>query len=139
MRTVVDLLQARVKENIEGNLAGKISGTLDGTGNLANSVVNDVSIDGNTIIGRVFGDGSVDYFDIQERGGQTPAHEIVVRDAKALRFLLLNGSGEAAETVFAMRVQHPGSKIMPKYFLRNSLKESLAVIRSLFSLDESHL
>lgn len=130
MRSVVDLLYSKVTEKVSGGVIRV------GSGRLAASIQKRIEIGESTVIGTIFSDGSVPYFGIQERGGQTRPHDIVVRNARALRFLIGNGGQEVA---FAVRVKHPGSKIPPHWFMRDSLRESVDVIRSLFQIDESKL
>jgi phage gpG-like protein len=58
------------------------------------------------------------YAAIHEYGGQTRAHVIEAKNAKALAFQM------GGATIFRKRVQHPGSKMPERSFLRSSLAES---------------
>lgn len=136
MRTVVDLLWNRVREKLDGQVLSKQSGKL------YDSVQREVISGQNQVIGRVFSDGSVPYFGIQERGGQTRPHDIVPRNAQVLRFAVQTGRGHGftmSDEVFATIVHHPGSKIPAHWFMRGTLEESVAIIKELFSLNEISL
>jgi phage gpG-like protein len=63
------------------------------------------------------GSAGVPYADLQEYGGKTAAHEIVPDKAHALAFV---AGGQAR---FARRVNHPGSQIPERSYLRASLEE----------------
>jgi phage gpG-like protein len=65
----------------------------------------------------IFSDGDVPYAAIQEYGGKTAAHEILPDKARVLAFAL-NG-----RQVFARRIQHPGSQIPERSYLRSALDE----------------
>jgi phage gpG-like protein len=65
----------------------------------------------------IFSDGDVPYAAIQEFGGKTAAHEIVPDKARGLAFVM-NG-----KQVFARRVEHPGSQIPARSYLRSALEE----------------
>ena len=65
----------------------------------------------------IFSDGDVPYAAIQEYGGKTAAHEILPDKARVLAFVL-NG-----KQVFARRIQHPGSQIPERSYLRSALEE----------------
>ena len=64
-----------------------------------------------------FNRGTVPYGAIHEFGGTTRAHVIEAINAATLRFQV------GGKTVFAKKVNHPGSKIPERSFLRSSLKE----------------
>ena len=69
-----------------------------------------------TLYGRVFSSG-VPYAAIHEYGGQTKPHVIFPKNMKALRFML------GGVVVFAAKVNHPGSKIPERSYLRSTLKD----------------
>ncbi len=58
------------------------------------------------------------YAAIHEYGGQTRAHVIEAKNAKALAFQV------GGQTIIRRRVQHPGSKMPERSFLRSSLRDS---------------
>jgi phage gpG-like protein len=68
---------------------------------------------------------TVEYAAIHEFGGKTPPRTILPRRAKALRF------GAGGQTIFARRVNHPGSRIPEKPYMRPSLEESREKIERL--------
>lgn len=60
---------------------------------------------------------------MNEYGGRTRPHVIVPRTAKALKFLASDG-----EDVFARRVNHPGSQMPERSFMRSGLNDMTAKI-----------
>ena len=66
----------------------------------------------------------VAYAAIQEFGGKTSAHEITPTKAQALAFVV------GGDMRFARRVQHPGSNMPERSFLRSSLAELAGEIES---------
>ena len=87
------------------------------SGDLRASIVSEVGVDGDGVIGSVGSAGDVKYAAIQEYGGKTAAHEILPSKADALAFLV----GGAIR--FARRIEHPGSVIPERSYLRSSLAE----------------
>lgn len=87
------------------------------TGNLRASIYNEVTQDTTSVTGRVAQAGDVKYGAIHEFGGQTPPHEIVPVKAQALAFMW-NG-----KQMFLKHVNHPGSKIPERSYLRSSLSD----------------
>jgi phage gpG-like protein len=67
---------------------------------------------------------NVEYAHIHEYGGQTRAHVIEARNAKCLHFFM------DGKEMFLRRVNHPGSKMPERSFLRSSLRERGAAIRA---------
>ena len=76
-----------------------------------------VSADGDGVLASVGSNGDVKYAAIQEYGGKTRAHEILPVKAQALAFV----AGGAQR--FARKVEHPGSLIPERSYLRSSLDE----------------
>ena len=66
---------------------------------------------------KIFSDGDIPYAAIQEYGGKTAAHEILPDKAQTLAFVM-NG-----KQVFARKIQHPGSQIPERSYLRSALEE----------------
>lgn len=66
---------------------------------------------------------NVEYAAIHEFGGTTKAHVIEAVNAKVLAFKV------GGETVFAKSVQHPGSKIPQRSYLRSALAEQAPSIK----------
>lgn len=81
---------------------GSTSPVLKDRGTLRRSISFNAFPDGSVIIG-----SNLVYSRIHQEGGQTGAHEIKARNAKALRFL----------GIYRKRVQHPGSKIPARPYL----------------------
>lgn len=87
------------------------------SGNLQRSIQNDVTQSPHSVIGRVFSSGDVKYAAIHEFGGRTPPHVILPKNGDALKFMM-NG-----KTVFAKKVNHPGSVMPERSFMRSSLRD----------------
>lgn len=98
-----------VRDKLQGQVLNHRSGAL------GRSIQMSVNRAGSATIGKVFSAGDVKYAAIHEFGGQTPPHEILPNKAKALAFIM------GGKQVFAKRVQHPGSKMPERSFLRSSL------------------
>jgi phage gpG-like protein len=120
-----DRLAAALLDKIVGE---KLSGGVlqSGTGALAASITSNVAIDSDTIIATIASSG-VKYARIQEYGGKTAAHEIVPVKGQALAFVV----GGAQR--FARSVNHPGSQIPERSYLRSSLSEMSDLILAEFS------
>ena len=97
----------------------KLSGAVlnVGSGALRNSIVASISADAGGVVASVGSEGDVKYAAIQEYGGKTSAHEILPVKAQALAFV----AGGAQR--FARRVEHPGSLIPERSYLRSSLDD----------------
>lgn len=121
MRDVIDIMHQRVQQKLSGEVLQI------GSGRLYDSIQKEVTVENGQVIGRVFSDGSVSYAAIQEEGGTTSPHDIVVQNAEALRFLI--GVSER----FAVRVHHPGSKIPAHWYMRDTLAENVDLVKSIFS------
>jgi phage gpG-like protein len=87
------------------------------SGALRDSIGTEVFSDGEDVSASVGSYGDVKYAAIQEYGGKTGAHEILPDKAKALAFLV------AGAMRFARKVEHPGSVIPERSYLRSSLDE----------------
>ena len=87
------------------------------SGALQASIAADVSADGEGVRATVGANGDVPYAAIQEYGGKTAAHEILPVKAQALAFMV----GGALR--FARKVEHPGSVIPERSYLRSTLDE----------------
>ena len=84
---------------------------------LARSITNKVTYDADSVMARVFSSGDVKYAAIHEFGGTTSPHVIEPKKASALAFVV------GGKQVFARRVNHPGSKMPMRSFLRSSLHD----------------
>ncbi len=99
----------------DDKLSGAVLNTR--TGALKNSIAASISADADGVVASVGSEGDVKYAAIQEYGGKTSAHEILPVKAQALAFVV----GGARH--FARRVEHPGSLIPERSYLRSSLDE----------------
>ncbi len=113
------LAQALVDKIRNEKLAGEVLQSRSGA--LAASIAAEISSDPEQIVATISSQG-VEYAAIQEYGGETSAHEILPSKAAALAFVV-NGALR-----FARRVEHPGSVIPARSFLRSSLDEMQDVI-----------
>jgi phage gpG-like protein len=97
----------------------KLSGAVlnSRTGALRDSIVTNVTADADGILASVGSEGDVKYAAIQEYGGKTSAHEILPAKADVLAFVI----GDAQH--FARRVEHPGSLIPERSYLRSALAD----------------
>ncbi len=97
----------------------KLSGAVLNTrsGALRDSIAASVSTDADGVLASVGSEGDVKYAAIQEYGGKTSAHEILPVKAEALAFVI------GGAQVFARRVEHPGSLIPERSYLRSSLDD----------------
>jgi phage gpG-like protein len=97
----------------------KLSGAVlnVGSGALRDSIAASISADADGVVASVGSAGDVKYAAIQEYGGKTSAHEILPVKAQALAFV---ASGAPC---FARRVEHPGSLIPERSYLRSSLDD----------------
>jgi phage gpG-like protein len=87
------------------------------SGALSDSITANVTAEGDDILASVGSEGDVKYAAIQEYGGKTSAHEILPAKGDVLAFI--SGDGQH----FARRVEHPGSVIPERSYLRSSLDD----------------
>jgi len=106
--TLFDLVQ---NDKLSGGVLNLRSGAL------RDSIAANVSADADGVVASVDSVGDLKYAAIQEFGGKTSAHEILPVKAQALAFV----SGGAQR--FARRVEHPGSLIPERSYLRSSLDD----------------
>lgn len=76
-----------------------------------------VEVSGPTVTGKVGQSGDIKYGAIHEFGGTTPAHVIEAKRANVLAFVM------GGKTVFAKRVNHPGSKMPQRSYMRTGLAD----------------
>lgn len=94
-------------QKLNGQVLNRISGRL------ARSISNKITATAQEIIARVFSSGDVKYAAIHEFGGRTSPHVIEPKKAHALAF-----GGQ-----FYAKVNHPGSKMPERSYLRSSLRD----------------
>jgi phage gpG-like protein len=87
------------------------------SGALSDSIAVSVNADSDGVLASVGSEGDVKYAAIQEYGGKTSAHEILPAKADVLAFVI----GDAQH--FARRVEHPGSLIPERSYLRSALAD----------------
>ena len=88
-----------------------------GSGRLGHSIQQKVDSSPTSVTGTVYSAGDVKYAAIHEFGGKTAAHEIVAKNGQALAFMM------GGKQVFFKKVNHPGSTMPERSFLRSSLGE----------------
>lgn len=87
------------------------------TGRLGQSIQTKVTSTNQSVTGKVYSSSDVPYARIQEYGGKTAAHVIEARRAEALAFV------QGGKLVFYKRVNHPGSNIPARSYMRSSLAD----------------
>jgi phage gpG-like protein len=97
------------------NLSGGVLNPRSGA--LRDSIEVESSWQDDRIDAEIFSNGDAPYAAIQEFGGKTAAHEILADKSRVLAFVA-NG-----KQVFARRVEHPGSQIPARSYLRSALDE----------------
>lgn len=120
MGSITEMLVAQSQENVRTIFRRN-------TGRLAASISGHVEQSGDVTTGTVTSAGTP-YAHIQEYGGTTKPHPIYPVNAQALRFLspggpLPIGKTAAQGVVFAKHVNHPGSRIPERSFLRRALAQ----------------
>ncbi len=112
----VDALAQNLFAQVVGvNLTGGVLNAR--SGRLRDSIEILASGRGQEIGAEILSNGEVPYAAIQEFGGKTAAHEILPDKARVLAFVI-NG-----KQVFARSIQHPGSLIPARSYLRSALDE----------------
>lgn len=99
-----------------GKLNGQVLNRI--TGALSRSIDHVVDRSLASVIGRVYSSGDVKYAAIHEYGGTTSPHVIEPKKASVLAFI-----GKGGGQVFARKVNHPGSKMPERSFMRSSLHD----------------
>jgi phage gpG-like protein len=111
---VMERLGVALLDQVRDNLSGTV--LQQRSGRLAAAQDWRIDDDGTGLSVAVgFDSGAVPYGAIQEFGGTTRAHLIEAKQAFALSF------SYGGQLVFAKRVQHPGSRIPERSFLRAAL------------------
>lgn len=113
-----DLRNYIIQDKLSGQVLNKR------TGKLQQSIAEAVTSANSDVIGRVFSSGDVKYAAIHEYGGHTKAHIIEATNGKALAFMM------GGKQVFFKRVNHPGSNMPERSFMRSSLKDKKPYIET---------
>ena len=108
-------LAATLTDLVKNKLSGAVLNT--GSGALRNSIAASVTADADGVLASVGSEGDVKYAAIQEYGGKTSAHEILPVKGDVLAFVASDGQH------FARRIEHPGSVIPERSYLRSSLED----------------
>jgi phage gpG-like protein len=108
-------LAAALADLVKDKLSGAVLNA--GSGALRDSIAASVTAAADGILALVASEGDVKYAAIQEYGGKTSAHEILPVKGDVLAFVAGNGQH------FARRVEHPGSVIPERSYLRSSLED----------------
>jgi phage gpG-like protein len=108
-------LAAALADLVKDKLSGAVLNA--GSGALRDSIAASVTADADGVLALVASEGDVKYAAIQEYGGKTSAHEILPVKGDVLAFVAGNGQH------FARRVEHPGSVIPERSYLRSSLED----------------
>lgn len=105
-------LEAYIKKN---KLSGQVLNRK--SGRLLRAINSRVSQSALAVWGFVFVSADVPYAGIHEFGGRTNAHLIVPKKASVLAFT------SAGKQLFAARVNHPGSTMPERSYMRSSLRD----------------
>lgn len=114
------ILQAHIQKNkLSGQVLNVVSGALRRSIHSTGAIETDTGV-----YGEVRSSGDVKYARIHELGGRTKAHVIEPVKAKALAFMF-NG-----KMSFFARVNHPGSVIPERSYMRTGLADKAAEIQT---------
>jgi phage gpG-like protein len=108
-------LAATLTDLVKSKLSGAVLNTSSGA--LRDSIAASVTADADGVLASVGSEGDVKYAAIQEYGGKTSAHEILPVKGDVLAFVASDGQH------FARRIEHPGSVIPERSYLRSSLED----------------
>ena len=108
-------LATALADLVKIKLSGAVLNTSSGA--LRDSIAAGVTADSDGVVASVGSEGDVKYAAIQEYGGKTSAHEILPVKDDVLAFVA--GDGQH----FARRIEHPGSVIPERSYLRSSLED----------------
>ena len=108
-------LATALADLVKNKLSGAVLNTSSGA--LRDSIAAGVTADSDGVVASVGSEGDVKYAAIQEYGGKTSAHEILPVKGDVLAFVA--GDGQH----FARRIEHPGSVIPERSYLRSSLED----------------
>ena len=118
-------LAAALTDLVKSKLSGAVLNI--GSGALRNSIAASVTADADGVLASVASEGDVKYAAIQEYGGKTSAHEILPVKGDVLAFAASDGQH------FARRIEHPGSVIPERSYLRSSLADMKDEILAAFA------
>ncbi len=108
------LLERHIKAN---KLSGQVLHVRSGDLRRSVHAVLPVEVSGSAVIGRVAQSGDVKYGAIHEFGGRTSPHVIEAKNALALKFTV------GGREIFRRKVNHPGSQMPERSFMRSALAD----------------
>ena len=108
-------LATALADLVKNELSGAVLNTSSGA--LRDSIAANITADSDSVLASIGSEGDVKYAAIQEYGGKTSAHEILPVKGDVLAFVA--GDGQH----FARRIEHPGSVIPERSYLRSSLED----------------
>jgi phage gpG-like protein len=112
------ILAAALVDKVRSDkLSGQVLNAVSGA--LRDSIVADIAVEREKVVASVGSAGDLKYAAIHEYGGKTAAHEILPSKASVLAFAV------GGATIFARRVEHPGSVIPERSYLRSTLAEMM--------------
>jgi phage gpG-like protein len=114
-------LSTRLEQKVVGKLQGPVLKHRSGA--LSRSIFSEVTQSRDLVQGRVASSGSVKYAAIHEFGGRTKAHVIEPKKAAVLAYMA------GGKMRFAKRINHPGSVMPERSFLRSSLGDMAEEIK----------
>lgn len=114
LRSVIGTQMIGLRDGVKGKVSSLFK---SGTGRLFRSIGGEMAESTNDVSATVFSRG-LPYARIQEYGGQTRAHTILPKNASVLAFM-----GKDGKMVFARKVNHPGSNIPGRSYMRSTLAE----------------
>lgn len=116
LKTTISVLAEKLRTHIvRDKLAGQVLNRR--TGALARSIQWKIEESGTGVQGLVYSAGDVKYAAIHEYGGRTPPHVIEAKNKLALTFM------QNGKQVFYKRVNHPGSVMPERSFMRSALSD----------------
>jgi phage gpG-like protein len=115
LTTKVSTLALRLEDRVKRKLTNDVLHVR--SGDLRRSIFSEVQSNATEVIGKVASSGDVKYAAIQEFGGKTSAHVIEAKNGGALAFMF------GGKQAFFKKVNHPGSVIPERSYLRSSLAD----------------
>ena len=106
-----DLRTHIIRDKLVGQVLNRRSGRL------GQSIQERVESSTTAVTGVVYSSGDVPYARIHEYGGKTAAHVIKAKNADALAFMW------RGKQAFYKKVNHPGSNMPERSYMRSSLKD----------------
>lgn len=127
LRIFIARFTLMVRDQVKSNISERFRVV---TGEFADAVQSEQIEEVGSVTGRIFID-TLPWAAIQERGGRTSPHTIEPAAAGVLAFLMpsrlgFSGGAKASAFVFAKKVNHPGSNIPERSYMRLALVQMRA-------------